>query len=392
MVNFSCDNCGQKIKAPDKFCGRRVKCPKCSSILVVPQEQAKIRFNCRSCGKKISVPETHAGKKGKCPKCKTLVVVPRAASSGVTADQHASDVKISPKNADLDGLLLDVQQKREVPAETTEQNSTYEDLYDFGQTVEQRLRAEQDEHTGERKLPWLIDIFLYPLNVSCLTVLGIIIGLPLVIYFLIMILGVFALRCPPLIVFLGFMGFAAFIVRAVLWFYMYWYYCECIRDSALGGLRAPETMGSTPGLGEMLFQLIKIIGCVAFFIAPMLIYFLYSRKIDTIFWILLGYGVFFCPMGLLAVIMFDSLSGLNPVLLIGSILSTFLPYIGLVLFYYALSSVSIVVVVLLQKGVLPSSQLFSFAFKVVNIYLLFVGGHLLGRFYWRYQEKLNWEV
>ena len=36
-----------------------------------------IKFNCKNCGQRISVPEMHAGKKGKCPKCKTIVVVPK---------------------------------------------------------------------------------------------------------------------------------------------------------------------------------------------------------------------------------------------------------------------------------------------------------------------------
>jgi hypothetical protein len=28
----------------------------------------------------------------------------------------------------------------------------------------------------------------------------------------------------------------------------------------------------------------------------------------------------------------------------------------------------------------------------VNIYLMLVAAHLLGRFYWKYEERLNWEV
>ena len=35
-----------------------------------------INFNCTNCGQKINVPVMHAGKKGKCPKCKTMLVIP----------------------------------------------------------------------------------------------------------------------------------------------------------------------------------------------------------------------------------------------------------------------------------------------------------------------------
>jgi uncharacterized membrane protein len=31
-------------------------------------------------------------------------------------------------------------------------------------------------------------------------------------------------------------------------------------------------------------------------------------------------------------------------------------------------------------------------FYFILLYIFFVVAHLLGRFYWRYQDKLNWEV
>jgi hypothetical protein len=31
-------------------------------------------------------------------------------------------------------------------------------------------------------------------------------------------------------------------------------------------------------------------------------------------------------------------------------------------------------------------------FTCLLLYMVFVIAHLLGRFYWRYQERLNWEV
>jgi len=168
---------------------------------------------------------------------------------------------------------------------------------------------------------------------------------------------------------------------------MYWYICECIRDSALGQLRAPETVGSAPGLGELFGRLIKIIGCLAFFSLPALIYFLNSQKIDTTFWLLLTCGGFFYPMGLLAVIMFDSFRALSPVLIIGSIFSTFFQYCGLVVFFYALS-----LLVPLITHTLPQSWILGHIIRLASFYQAMVAAHLLGRFGWRYQEKLNWQV
>ncbi len=76
MITFSCKNCGQKLKVEDKLSGKRIKCPKCGSVGVVPDNSDKITFQCESCGQSISVPQIYAGKKGKCPKCKNPIVVP----------------------------------------------------------------------------------------------------------------------------------------------------------------------------------------------------------------------------------------------------------------------------------------------------------------------------
>ena len=76
MIKFSCKKCGQRLNVEDKHSGKRVKCPKCGSVGVVPDNSDKIKFRCKNCGQSISVPQIHAGKKGKCPKCKNLVVIP----------------------------------------------------------------------------------------------------------------------------------------------------------------------------------------------------------------------------------------------------------------------------------------------------------------------------
>jgi hypothetical protein len=133
--------------------------------------------------------------------------------------------------------------------------------------------------------------------------------------------------------------------------------------------------------------LIEIIGCLVFFFTPVLIYALNTKEHNVIFWSLLGYAVFFFPMGLLAVIMFDSIRGLNPVLLIGSIFSTFFQYCGLVLSFCAVGGLFVII-----TSALSRARMLAFVLKVVSIYLTMVVVHLLGRFYWRYREKLNWDV
>ena len=349
-----------------------------------------IRFHCKNCGQKFSVPQTNAGKKGRCPKCKNIVFVPEVEDTeSVTSQTKPGASEISSRDSILDSRLFDIPQESKVVGHPTAQESVsdkaLEDLQKLLEGV--GISKVESEPVPERKLPWFIDIFLYPASKPGLTILGIIIGIPLLFKLIVKLLGAFTLAFPPMLVFLALFAIIGFIVDILLALYMYWYICECIRDSAAGGIRAPETISTTPGLGDMLLQLIRILACLVFFAAPVLIYAHYAHKADFIFWLLLACAVLFFPMGLLAVVMFDSISGLNPILLIGSIFSTFFQYCGLVLLFYGLGVLSVKIMSILRQ-----SWVLAYISSILFIYLLMVTAHLLGRFYWRYQERLNWEV
>ena len=117
---------------------------------------------------------------------------------------------------------------------------------------------------------------------------------------------------------------------------------------------------------------------------------------------MLTYGVFFYPMGILAVVVFESVRGLNPILIIRSIVGTFLPYCGLVVLFYGLSVLFVIGIIGSGLGLarltgdsllsLLSPLLFIVFMRAGFLWLLLVAGHLLGRFCWRYEEKLNWNV
>jgi len=321
-----------------------------------------IKFCCENCGQKISVPEIHAGKKGKCPKCKNIVVVP--------------------------ALKQIPAQKKQVSVQPGKEEDLFEKRLEAPREPKEETQAEETEPVARRKLPWLIDIFLYPTSKPGLIMFVIFVGVPLIIRILLMLLNLSILIFPPLIVFVLPIGILGSIMNFLIWLYIYWYFCECIRDSAGGGLRAPETLANTPGPGDLLWQCLRILGCLIIFLSPMLIYYLCARQTNTVFWALLGYGLFFFPMSLLAVVMFDSINGLNPTLLLGSIFSTFLHYCGLAILFYGVGLLFVAVL-----SVRPQVAVLNYFFsKTLFIWLLLVAGHLLGRFYWRNQEKLNWEV
>lgn len=347
-----------------------------------------IEFHCKNCGQKFSVPQTNAGKKGRCPKCKNIVVVPKVEDRlSTTSQSDSGDVKVGSENSPYDLALLDIPQKGKASAQPSGQYDISDGAFKDVPETEKRPATDEAEPAGERKLPWIIDIFLYPASKSGLTILGIIIVIPLLFKLIVKLLGAFTLIFPPMLVFLALFAIIGFIVNILIALYMYWYICECIRDSAAGGLRAPETISTTPGLGDMLLQLIRILVCFVFFAAPVLIYAYYAQKADFIFWLLLACAALFLPMGLLAVVMFDSFSALNPLLLIGSIFSTFFQYCGLVLLLYGLVALSVKIVSILRQ-----SWVLAYISSTLFIYLLMVTAHLLGRFYWKYQERLNWGV
>jgi len=283
--------------------------------------------------------------------------------------------------------LLDVPQKDKTAGRPAGQQLVSDKVSQDLQVLEERMAADktESEPAPKRTLPWFIDIFLYPISKPGLTTLGIIVAIPLLFNIIVKLLGLLTLTFPPLLVLLALFAFVGFLVKIILYSYLYWYFCECIRNSATGELRAPETLSETPGLEDILWQLLRTFGCLVFFLAPMLIYFQRTRQIDTVFWSLLTCAVFFFPMGLLAVVMFDSFSGLNPILLIGSIFSTFFQYCGLVILFYGLGALFVVI-----ARPLWQSQVLAYILGIVLIYLLIITAHLLGRFYWWHKDKLNW--
>ena len=334
-----------------------------------------LKFNCKSCGQKISVPEVYAGKKGKCPKCKTIVVVP----------EINDDISLKPQDSDTDNLQY-VQQSPEPELRLKRDTSTqtrFEGLSADGLNVtkESLVKPEIKEKPPERKLPWIWDIFLYPTSMSGLINLGIFWILPILLGF------IDGLMLP--ICYIWLMMRLAYLVIAG---YMFYYFMECIRDSASGGIRAPENMGSVPDMHEA-FEALKIIFVsMVIFWGPLFAYIIYiffplisggERQhfvadsildVATIFWLLVGYGIFFFPIGLLAIIMFDSSSAYNPFLWITSIFSTFFHYCCLVLFFCFLGFLLFLIMSYFQR-----IQPLAYLFGAVFIYLAMVSAHLLGR-------------
>jgi len=330
-----------------------------------------IRFKCSYCHQRLAVPESHAGKRGRCPKCKTVVVIPQL---NKTTPEPKLDV---PDAAGADLQLLDIPKVEKGKEPSSQAGSGPEDLPETASVGAEADLADKVEHPPQRKLPWVLDIFLYPISIPGLVTLGVIILLPLLVDLTAGLLGPFAIM----------IGVPWLIIRVVIGWYYIWYVAECVRDSARGGIRAPETLGSAPGIGDMVLQSLNLAACYLVFVGPIGVYFYCTKRTDAVLYALSAYAVLFLPMGLLSVVMFDSLYGLNPIVLIGSIFSTFLPYLAMV----ALLASACYMIIEMGRG-LSGEEVLSFLLGLIAMYLVLVAAHILGRFYWRYQDKLNWDV
>lgn len=190
-----------------------------------------IRFHCKYCQQRITVPKIHAVKKAKCPKCKNIIVVPNVESAAAAPQTTPGDSAVSSKDATFALTFLDIPQeeKAQPAAEGYAPDKAFEELRE----LEQEIATDQAEPVPEPKLPWLVDIFLYPISVPALTVLAIAVVIPLLIDFVVKLLGpVFGI----------FVWAPSLVITIIIFLYASWYLCRCIRDSAEGGLRATDVL------------------------------------------------------------------------------------------------------------------------------------------------------
>jgi len=247
-----------------------------------------------------------------------------------------------------------------------------------------KILEEEPPLAEECKLPWLIDAFLYPISASGIINLAVFVLLPLLVLFL---LGLLARFLSPFLMF----GTSYIIIFLKVPFYIVYvgyvcyYVAHCVIDSSKGSRRASDIpIANIFDAGDLVAQVILLLGCVAICFWMAALYYIFTKRIDYWFWILLVLGGFFFPMFLLRGVMFDCFDALNPMKILMSILNAYLPYCCLVLFFMVIGGFVVMV--------LPRLPLWNFLQTCIIFYLVFVLAHRLGWFYWWYKEKLDWEV
>ncbi|MBP7052342.1 MAG: hypothetical protein KBE65_15120 [Phycisphaerae bacterium] len=343
-----------------------------------------MKFACEHCGRLLSVADRQAGRKGRCPQCKRAVNIPvtapeETAEPTVPAGSKATGgTKVSLR----DSLLLDLP-----PVNAAEQARTAEAVKEKLKAVKAGYLLKEHEEPLQRPLPWIVDIFLYPLNRQALLILTLSTVIPFILRILLKFSYALALAFPPALILFVIMILIHWGSLLVFVLYINWYVVECLRDSAAGGIRAVDTSGSTPGVAELLGQALTSLICGAAYMAPAILH-ASAGGSGPVSWALCAVGGFVLPMALLAVTLFESLRALNPILLLGSILSTFPRYCLLAVFCGALC----LLVPAAFRCLTGDLWHLGYALLFVAFYLLLVLAHIIGCFYRGSEERLNWDA
>jgi hypothetical protein len=238
------------------------------------------------------------------------------------------------------------------------------------------------EHTGRTSFfATVLQVLLFPISPSGLTVIGIAVFLPPVAGFICL--------------FIPFFGFIlSLLVHIIVLSYFYWYVIFSVKSSAAGERRAPSVMieDADYDIFSILWQFFQIFIPILLCLGPALSYWLTKKQTDLYFWLALAGGGFVLPIAILSVMMYDSLAGLNPFLLLISIVRAFIPYLITVLVFY------IPVFVFAEMAVGVFGKGFStglvgmLLFRILRNYTFLTAAHAIGWFYYKNQERLRWDM
>jgi len=247
------------------------------------------------------------------------------------------------------------------------------------------MTPQDDGAAPKRPLPWMIDIFLYPVTKTGIINLLITFGVPLVLILLTYGCITMANTAPILIFVAVPLAMGSLIVTLLMGLYFGWYVTECVRSSSEGRIRAPDTVGQTPGLMELFALCFQVFLCGMVFLgmswsvqATLAPPHWAQQTLNTALALLL-------PMTLLSIISLESIRGLNPLLNLKLICITFLPYCGMAIPLYLAHKV------LFRVCLEMPGRVGIITFALCEVYGAMVSAHILGRFAWKQQDKLIWE-
>jgi hypothetical protein len=243
--------------------------------------------------------------------------------------------------------------------------------------VEAEAPLDDSAESGDDALPPLMGTLLYPANLDGLVQIGIFVaGL-----FIIDLIGRLLSRIAGPVADLW-----ALLLCVMLGAYVVFYLGYCIFDSSQGGRSAPPiSTAHTPDRWDIVAQVLVLLGCVAICFWPAALYHGLTGRLDLPYWALAALGAFPLPMALLTGTLFEGIAALNPLPIVRAIAATLPAYLVLLVKLVPLGVVLAVVYRVSGRYFMARPLR-----NVACLYLLLIGCHLLGRFYWNQKDRLQW--
>ena len=187
----------------------------------------------------------------------------------------------------------------------------------------------------------------------------------------------------------GMLFWGAAMIALIIELSKYRYLGMCIHESALGERRAPdllalgdEEQGWFALAGEAVLILLGVVICLG----PAVGFALLKHDTGARFWLSLVVGLFFLPMVMLSIVMFESFSGLNPFRMVFGIAKTFVSYCVTAM----VLAVPVGALILIRLSASKAGPLIAFFADAAVLYMLLVACHILGRYYHRNEDRLDW--
>jgi predicted Zn finger-like uncharacterized protein len=329
---------------------------------------------CSKCKTRLRISDERikpGGSKFKCSKCAAILLVkkPALTKKKDPDDNESHGIKpgqdIEPSYS-KSGLSLKTREPEEEEDETTSEETPPPPppIRSYWTGTPPGEEEDQDTRPFLHRLP---DAFAYPFQGS-----GLVLILVGTVCF--SILDFFASFSP-----FGFIG-TIFVAGYLCAFMM-----KIVNSSADGKKELPDWPDVSDFLDDIVVPLFQVLWTGIFCFAPAIVYLIFVH-IDIVFWLLIGLGILYFPMALIAVALTNSILSINPIVVLPSIIKVPVDYLvacillGLLV---ALENFGQLLVSFIPLAGLLLKNLFA-------LYFVIVEAHVLGLIYHANQEKLAW--
>lgn len=188
-----------------------------------------------------------------------------------------------------------------------------------------------------------------------------------------------------------------FLLAVLAGGYLCAFMMKIIGSSAGGSDSLPDWPDVTSAWDDICKPLLLFVAAPVASFLPLIVYAIVRGGFSVRtpwFWALLGFGVFYLPMGLTAVALFESVVALNPVRILTGIVKALPAYLVVVALFIVVFCLGLAVQAgasaRVPLGPLRAPLVGSFAARAASLYLLMVGMHLLGLLYQTHARRLGW--